>query len=134
RDLFYRLNVVPMELAPLRQRTDDIADLCRHFLHQIAKRENKPYRHIESEAVRILQRYQWPGNIRELQNIIERASVLESDPGVIRGSTIEPWLRHEGPGGLLNSAVAGLAGKPLADLERQVILSTSQQLRGHRRQ
>src|SRR2546423_2023950 len=94
RDLFYRLNVVPIELAPLRQRVEDIPDLCRHFLHQIAKRENKPYRHIESEAVRMLQRYHWPGNIRELQNIIERAGVLEADPCVIRAATIEPWLKH----------------------------------------
>src|SRR5215211_282278 len=64
-DLFYRLNVVPIDLPPLRQRVEDIPELCRHFLHQIAKRENKAFRHIESEALRLLQRYNWPGNIRE---------------------------------------------------------------------
>jgi DNA-binding NtrC family response regulator len=130
RDLFYRLNVVPIELPSLRARTEDIPELARHFLHQIAKRENSAFRHIESEAVRLLQRYNWPGNVRELQNIIERASVLEIQPGIIRAATIEPWLKAS-----TVQAGAGpesLAGKPLADVEKQVILSTLQQFRGHR--
>ena len=129
RDLFYRLNVVPIELPPLRGRIDDVPELCRHFLHQIARRENKAYRHIEPEAVRALQRYSWPGNIRELQNIIERASVLEPDPGVIRAATIEPWLKGIDANSM---AAQSLAGRPLADIEKQVILSTLQQFRGHR--
>jgi transcriptional regulator with PAS, ATPase and Fis domain len=131
QDLFYRLNVVPVDLAPLRQRIEDVPELCRHFLHTISKRENKPFRHIEGEAVRIMQRYNWPGNIRELQNIIERASVLESDPGVVRAATIEPWLRPVELAGT-NGAIQDLAGKPLADIEKQVILSTLQRFRGHR--
>src|SRR5712672_3669709 len=93
QDLFYRLNVVPVELPPLRKRLEDVPELCRHFLHLIAKREKAAFRHIEPEAVRLLQKYNWPGNVRELQNIIERASVLELDPAVIRAETIEPWLR-----------------------------------------
>ncbi|MDB5290205.1 MAG: NtrC family two-component system response regulator [Phycisphaerales bacterium] len=129
QDLFYRLNVVPIDLPPLRQRSEDIYELCRHFLHQISKRENTPFRHVESEALRLLQRYPWPGNVRELQNIIERASVLESEPGVIRASTIEPWLRTRVAE---KSAVEDLAGKPLADIEKRVILSTLQQFKGHR--
>ena len=129
QDLFYRLNVVPVELPPLRQRTDDIPELCRHFLHGIARRENKPFRHIESEALRLLQRYNGPGNIRELQNIIERAGVLETEPGVIRATTIEPWLKVNDATG---ASIDALAGKPLADIEKQVILSTLQQFRGHR--
>ncbi len=128
-DLFYRLNVVPIELPPLRQRSEDVPELCRHFLHQMAKRENSAFRHIESEAVRLLQRYSWPGNVRELQNIIERAGVLESEPGMIRAITIEPWLRARPAAA---SAVEDLAGKPLADIEKQVILSTLQQFKGHR--
>ncbi|HZL36912.1 MAG TPA: sigma-54 dependent transcriptional regulator [Tepidisphaeraceae bacterium] len=128
-DLFYRLNVVPIELPPLRQRSDDVPELCRHFLHQIAKRENSPFRHIEAEAIRLFQRYAWPGNVRELQNIVERACVLEMEPGVIRAATIEPWLRHKPAAA---SAAEDLAGKPLADIEKQVILSTLQQFKGHR--
>jgi two-component system, NtrC family, response regulator HydG len=126
-DLFYRLNVVPIELPPLRQRLEDIPELCRHFLHQIAKRTNTAFRHIEPEAVRVLQRYNWPGNVRELQNIIERATVLEAEPGVIRAETIEPWLKVRPI-----ATPDGFAGKPLADVEKQVILTTLEQFRGHR--
>jgi DNA-binding NtrC family response regulator len=127
QDLFYRLNVVPIELPPLRQRPDDIADLAKHFLHLIAKRDNTPFRHMESEAVRLLQRYNWPGNVRELQNIIERASVLESEQGVLRAELIEPWLKSKPI-----ASVDALAGRPLADIEKQVILSTLNQFKGHR--
>jgi transcriptional regulator with PAS, ATPase and Fis domain len=129
RDLFYRLNVLPVDLPPLRQRVDDIPDLCRHFLSQASKRDRAPFRHIEPEAIRLLQKYDWPGNVRELQNIVERASVLEIEPGIVRAETIEPWLRNrESAGG----AELGLAGKPLADIEKQVILSTLEQFKGHR--
>jgi DNA-binding NtrC family response regulator len=129
--LFYRLNVVPIELPPLRQRSEDILELCRHFLHQIAKRDSAPYRHMETDATRVLQRYHWPGNVRELQNIIERATILETEPGIIRAVTIEPWLKTRGNTAVA-SAVEDLAGKPLADIEKQVILTTLQQFKGHR--
>jgi two-component system response regulator HydG len=131
QDLFYRLNVVPIELPPLRQRSEDVQELCRHFLHQIAKRDNTPFRHVETEAARLLQRYHWPGNVRELQNIIERATILESEPGVVRAATIEPWLKTRG-NTAVSSAVEDLAGKPLADIEKQVILTTLHQFKGHR--
>ena len=129
QDLYYRLNVVPIELPPLRNRAEDVPELCRYFLHQIAKRDKSVFRHIEAEAVRLLQRYEWPGNVRELQNIVERACVLEREPGVIRAATIEPWLR----GAKSPSALAGdLAGQPLATIEKQVILSTLEKFKGHR--
>src|SRR4051812_2057365 len=135
-DLFYRLNVVPIDLPPLRRRPEDVPDLCRHFLHQVAKRDRSPFRHIDPEALRLLQRYDWPGNVRELQNIVERACVLEVEPGVVRAATIGPWLGG-GEGAAVRpsagaSAVEELAGKPLADIEKQVILSTLQQFKGHR--
>ncbi len=129
QDLYYRLNVVPIELPPLRERLDDMPELCRHFLHQVAKREKSAFRHIESEAVRLLQRYSWPGNVRELQNIIECACILESEPGVVRAVTIEPWLKI---GQAASSMNASLAGKPLATIEKDVILSTLEKFKGHR--
>lgn len=128
QDLYYRLNVVPIELPPLRKRLDDIPELCRHFLHQISKRDRSPFRHIESEAVRLFQRYDWPGNVRELQNILERACVLEMEPGVIRTDTIQPWLRN----GAAPADAGTLAGQPLATIEKQVILSTLEKFKGHR--
>ncbi len=132
QDLFYRLNVVPIELPALRRRLDDVPELARHFLSLMSKRENTPFRHLEPEAVRLLQRYDWPGNVRELQNIIERAGVLEIEPGVVRAATIEPWLKVRGGGGGGMEAVEALAGKPLADIEKKVILSTLEQFKGHR--
>lgn len=128
QDLFYRLNVVPIDLPPLRHRVEDINELCRHFLQEIARRENGALRHIEPEAVRLLGGYPWPGNVRELRNIIERAALLESEGGVIEAATIEPWLRIRGS----TTAADDLAGKPLADIEKQVILSTLQRFKGHR--
>jgi DNA-binding NtrC family response regulator len=130
-DLFYRLNVVPIELPPLRERADDVPELCRHFLHLISKRERKAFRHIEPEAIRLLQKYSWPGNVRELQNIVERASVLESDPAVIRAETIEPWLKVR-PGTGAGGNGESLAGRPLAEVEKRVILTTLQAFKGHR--
>jgi two-component system, NtrC family, response regulator HydG len=129
QDLFYRLNVVPIDLPPLRARKDDIPELARHFLHRVAKRDSAATRHIESDALRALQQYSWPGNVRELQNIIERANVLESEPGRVRAETIEPWLITVDA---KSPSVEALAGRPLADIEKQVILSTLQQFRGHR--
>ncbi len=130
QDLFYRLNVVPIDLPPLRERADDIPELLRHMLHRIARRDQQAFKHIEPEAVRLLQRYPWPGNVRELQNIVERAVILETDPGVIRAETISPWLRLPTQNPV--AAAQDLAGKPLADIERQVIISTLERFRGHR--
>jgi DNA-binding NtrC family response regulator len=134
-DLFYRLNVVPIELAPLRERAEDVPELARHFLHRCARRDNSATRHIEPDALRLLQKYHWPGNVRELQNIVERATVLEVEPGRIRASTLEPWLRAptvETGVGADGIVVDGLAGKPLAEIEKKVILSTLDKFKGHR--
>jgi DNA-binding NtrC family response regulator len=129
QDLYYRLNVVPIELPALRNRLEDVPELARHFLHLVAKRDKNAFRHLEPDAMRVLQRYAWPGNVRELQNILERAVVLESAPGIIRAQTIEPWLKN---GEAAIAAAQSLAGKPLADIEKQVIISTLQQFHGHR--
>src|SRR6202050_798515 len=77
-DLFYRLNVIPIHLPPLRERRDDIPLLARHFLERYAKSMNKKIEGIEPEAMRRLEVYDWPGNVRELENTIERAVALET--------------------------------------------------------
>jgi formate hydrogenlyase transcriptional activator len=79
-DLFYRLNVFPLHVPPLRERAEDIPMLTRHFVHQFAVRMNKVIDTIPSEAMNALVRYHWPGNIRELQNVIERAVILSPGP------------------------------------------------------
>jgi formate hydrogenlyase transcriptional activator len=77
-DLFYRLNVFPVHVPPLRERQEDIPVLVRHFVQQFARRMHKTIDTIPSETMRLLGRYHWPGNIRELQNLIERAVILSS--------------------------------------------------------
>jgi transcriptional regulator with PAS, ATPase and Fis domain len=75
-DLFYRLSVVPIHLPPLRERREDIPDLLEHFVHKYNTKANKAIREISAEARKALLDYEWPGNIRELENTIERAVVL----------------------------------------------------------
>ena len=77
-DLFYRLNVITIELPPLRLRREDIPLLVDFFLKKYAEENNRPVRHITPEALRPLMSYSWPGNVRELENVIERAVVLSS--------------------------------------------------------
>ena len=79
-DLFYRLNVIPIHLPPLRERRDDIPLLVSHFVQKLARETGKDVRGISAEALVLLEQYRWPGNIRELQNAIERAIVLGAGP------------------------------------------------------
>lgn len=79
-DLFYRLNVFPLRVPPLRERPEDIPLLVRHFVQQFARRMNRMINSIPSETMNALARYHWPGNIRELQNVIERAVILSTGP------------------------------------------------------
>jgi formate hydrogenlyase transcriptional activator len=87
-DLFYRLNVFPVQVPPLRERTEDIPLLVRHFAQEFSRRMNKQIETIPSETLQSLTRYHWPGNIRELQNVIERAVILSPGP-VLRVSPSE---------------------------------------------
>jgi len=78
QDLFYRLNVFPIEVPPLRERKDDILLLVEYFVHRYATKAGKDIRSIEKKTLDLLQSYDWPGNIRELQNVIERSVILSS--------------------------------------------------------
>jgi two-component system nitrogen regulation response regulator GlnG len=77
-DLYYRLNVVPIRLPPLRERSDDIADLVQHFLRG-AEREGEAMKSVSPEALKLMQNYAWPGNVRELENLVRRLSALYAD-------------------------------------------------------
>jgi transcriptional regulator with GAF, ATPase, and Fis domain len=79
QDLFYRLNVFPIEVPPLRERADDILMLVEYFVQRYGKRVGKNFRSIEKKTIDLLQAYDWPGNIRELQNVVERSVILSSD-------------------------------------------------------
>ncbi len=113
-DLYYRLKVFPIHVPALRQRTEDIPKLVRHFVRVYARRMNKGIDEIPSETMEALIRYRWPGNVRELQNFIERAVIL-SPHTVLRAPTseLEPFSAHRGS----NVPITGLE-----ELERDHIL------------
>jgi len=79
-DLFYRLNVITIDLPPLRLRREDIPLLVEYFLKKYSEENERTQRHISNEALRALVSYAWPGNVRELENVIERAVVLSAGP------------------------------------------------------
>jgi len=79
-DLYYRLNVVSIDVPPLAQRADDIPLLVEHFVHRYSRECNKPVDELSPEVLTALREYEWPGNVRELQNVIERAVVLAEGP------------------------------------------------------
>jgi two-component system nitrogen regulation response regulator GlnG len=105
-DLFFRLNVVPVRIPPLRERAEDIGDLVRHFLMQAGK-EGLPSQQFSRGALEALMRYRWPGNVRELQNLVRRLAVLQADE-VITAAMIE--LELSGPVQL--PGTAGNEGDP----------------------
>ena len=116
-DLYYRLNVFPIQLPPLRERREDIPALVAHFVEIFSCRMAKPIEHIPPETMAALSAYDWPGNIRELQNLIERAVILSND-GVLPNP-----LRT--PAGSANPLSA--PGPPtLKESERDLILRTLQ--------
>jgi len=92
QDLYYRINVFPIFLPPLREHKDDILLLADHFVEQYAKRMNKDVRRISTPAINMMVAYHWPGNVRELENCIERAVLLTTD-SVIHGHHLPPTLQ-----------------------------------------
>jgi formate hydrogenlyase transcriptional activator len=118
-DLYYRLNVFPIPLPPLRERREDIPALVEHFVEIYARRMKKQIEHISPETMSALVSYQWPGNIRELQNFIERSVILTS------GRVLQPPLAS------LKSAAAAesLGAITLEDAERDHIRKILEQTR-----
>ena len=114
-DLYYRLSVFPIEVPPLRKRAGDIPLLVHHFVHEFGQRMNRRIETIPQETMNALTGYAWPGNIRELQNLIERAVILSP------GSVLQVPLRH-----LRIHTASGQTHKPtqtLAEAEREHILA-----------
>ena len=113
-DLYYRLNVFPVLLPPLRERRDDIPALVTHCVERFSRRIGKRIEHIPADTLSALSAYEWPGNIRELQNLIERAVIL-SNNGVLPNPLPPPGAQ---------SVIAAPAATTLRDSERTLILST----------
>jgi formate hydrogenlyase transcriptional activator len=112
-DLYYRLNVFPINLPPLRSRVTDIPLLARHFVETFSLRQGKSIDHIPDSVMAALQAYDWPGNIRELQNFIERAVILTNGP--VLNPPMAQLVRQDGESGSVQT---------LADAERAHITAT----------
>ncbi|HTP51109.1 MAG TPA: sigma-54 dependent transcriptional regulator [Anaeromyxobacteraceae bacterium] len=108
-DLFYRLNVVPIALPPLRERKEDIPPLTQHFVEKYDRRLGKKVERLDPDALEILLGYSWPGNIRELENLMER-SVLFADGPVISASQLPESLREKTTGAPMPIAAVGPIG------------------------
>ncbi|MFT5424234.1 MAG: DNA-binding NtrC family response regulator [Phycisphaerales bacterium] len=150
QDLFFRLNVLPIHLPPMRERLEDVPVLVSHFSSLIAAREGRPTPVFEDAALDLLGNYRWPGNVRELQNICERAVVITASRGEsqVRRDLIEPWLLAEprkarrldattngnghAPQAMVEPKMALAGEKTLADIEREAIVTTLQRFGGHR--
>ena len=108
-DLYYRLNVVPVALPPLRDRKEDIPALAQHFVERYNRRLGKKVERVDDEALEVLLGYSWPGNIRELENLMER-SVLFADGTVITAAQLPESLREKAPGTPMPIAAVGPIG------------------------
>jgi two-component system response regulator AtoC len=135
-DLYYRLKVVPLLVPPLRERREDILPLARLFVERFAKAFKKPFRGMSEAAERTLVDYPWPGNIRELKNLMERTILLENAE-IMEAQHLKLVPRSRGPedatlGNRIDEAVGGMiptSGLPfehlVEELERALILRAS---------
>jgi Nif-specific regulatory protein len=129
-DLYYRLNVFPIHLPPLRERRSDIMMLADHFVQKYNEMYNKSIKRISSAAINMMTSYHWPGNVRELENCIERA-VLTSSDDVIHGYGMPPSLQtseHTNTG-ILPKEGASLKSL-LSAYEREIIIDALKKHRG----
>ena len=129
QDLYFRLNVVPLALPPLRDRREDVPALVAHFREQLAAERGAPLPPFDAEAVARMTAHDWPGNVRELENAVARAAILHADARTLPFELPPAPGRGAPTGSLL--AQANDAGWDLARLEREYILAVLEGTRGH---
>jgi DNA-binding NtrC family response regulator len=123
RDLYFRLQVVQIDVPPLRDRPDDVAVLAEHFLKRYARETGRKIRGFTPAALKKMQGYHWPGNVRELRNAVERAVALGSGPTIDESDI---WLSPLEAGGPATNAEAEFEPVPLEEVEKRHILRTLQ--------
>ena len=120
-DLFFRLNVIPIELPPLRSRREDISPLVEHYVNHFAAENGRSRMKVSAEAMKRLTAYQWPGNVRELQNSVERAVVLSDKTELQAGD----FALLDATSGVGQSTGTGIrAGMTVGQVERELIYAT----------
>jgi DNA-binding NtrC family response regulator len=128
-DLYYRLNVFAIELPPLRERREDIPLLIQQFLNEFNRANGKNIRAVDQDAMYILEHYPWPGNIRELRNVIERATIL-ADVDFIEARHLPPALVSRGEESLPTLTLS--PGTTVDEAERRLILLTLEHTRNNK--
>ena len=126
-DLFYRLNVFPIFVPPLRERKSDILLLADHFLEKYGRQHNAEMRRISTPAIDMMMSYHWPGNVRELENCIERAVILSTD-GVVHGHHMPPSLQTADA---TNTPVAGSFEALVRSYEREILVEALKNAKGN---
>ncbi|MCP4640972.1 MAG: nif-specific transcriptional activator NifA [bacterium] len=128
QDLYYRLNVFPIHIPPLRERRADVLELANHFVERYAKKIRKNVRRISTPAIDMLMSYHWPGNVRELENCIERAVLLTND-GAVHGHHLPPTLQTaQASGTMMEGSLQGA----LDNLEREMLIEALKSARGNK--
>ena len=121
KDLFFRLNVVPLHIPPLRERREDIAPLVKMLLERFSRRYQSPVKEVSPEAMRLLEEHRWPGNIRELENVLER-SFLFADGPVIRHISLDLTPQPQPVGDAGGSVdLRELKRRAADDVERRIL-------------
>jgi transcriptional regulator with GAF, ATPase, and Fis domain len=137
-DLYYRLNVVPIVLPPLRHRREDVALLAQHFIQKSCRNNGVPLRTISQAALRLLMDYSWPGNIRQLENAIEYAVAVSGAAGEIEPSMLPEDIRHPESAGVVGPVSIPEEGLDftavMSQIERDLILSGLEKTGGNKRQ
>lgn len=128
-DLYYRINVFPLFIPPLRERREDILPLADHFLELFGKEYDRPVRRISTPAIDLLLQYHWPGNIRELKNVLERA-VLVCDEAVIRAHHFSLSLQTAKSSNTLNAVALGFT-ETVAKVEQELLVDALKNTRGN---
>jgi len=132
-DLFYRLNVVSLSLPPLRERKEDIPELAAYFLNKLCGREGKPVKQLDADALAVLIQYDWPGNIRELENLIERIVVLEEARLILPQHIPDRIMKGEVEKLTTGSpSLKGALEETTAKMEKETIVNTLAQTKGNR--
>ena len=124
-DLLYRLNVITIEMPPLRDRKDDLPLLAQHLVTQLAQKHNRPARSLSQPALQVLQSHTWPGNVRELRNAIERAVIICSGEEIERHH-LAPYPVDQRARVRSEDTLTLPVGTPIEEVERQMILRTLQ--------
>ncbi|MFZ1946567.1 MAG: sigma-54 dependent transcriptional regulator [bacterium] len=130
KDLFYRLNVIPIRIPPLRERKDDIPLLVEHFLKGYCETAGKPAKSLSPETFDVLARYDWPGNVRELENAIERAVILQEDR-VITPDDLPEKMRFQSRD--KTESVVSVSNLTLDELEREYLLKVLEETGWHKK-